>query len=90
MTVSSDVPQILRVAVEWLKVEDLCEYLPDLDDARAPHLWPHVLLQNYAGDWWRYPGGDPTFLNSWDQAYHEDLDRFKRQVRTALVPRSIC
>lgn len=84
MTLSADVPYVLRAAVDWLKVEDICEYLPDLNSVSAPQLWPGRLMDKYACAWWEAPGADPVYINTWDPVYYQDLDIFKQQVRPIL------
>lgn len=80
MTISSDVPFVVMKAVEWLKVEDICEDLADLPGVNLPEFWPYVLRDNYASDWWNRPGVEPGLFNTWDRAYIEDLENYKAEV----------
>lgn len=80
MCLSSDVPQLLRVAVPWLQVENACGPLPHLEALRDPWLWPQTLMDAYAHPWWKSPGTQPHFINTWDPEYAEDLSRYYRKV----------
>lgn len=80
MDLSSYVPYAVTCAVRWLKVEDICEPLTDIEAVTIPRFWPWLLKERYASDWWNWPGCDPMFINSWDQEYLKDLTEFKKAV----------
>lgn len=85
MAISSDVPHVVTVAVQWLKVEDICEPLPDLEEVTMPRFWPWLLKESYTSDWWNWPGCEPNFINTWDQEYLRDMTEYKAEVSRALV-----
>lgn len=79
MTIASDVPLLLRSAVEWLKVEDLCDHLSDFGPLERLQ-WKGLLMDTYSCQWWDNPGSEPAFINSWDAEYTEDLRKYKTLV----------
>lgn len=85
MAISSDVPHVVTVAVQWLKVEDICEHLHDLNEVTLPCFWPWLLKESYASDWWNWPGCDPNFINTWDQEYLKDMTDYKAEVSQCFV-----
>lgn len=84
MAISSDVPHVVTVAVQWLKVEDICEQLLDLEEVTIPRFWPWLLKESYVADWWNWPGCEPDFINTWDQEYLKDLGEYKAEVSKVL------
>lgn len=80
MTISSDVPYVVVKAVEWLKVEDICEPLADIPGVTMPEFWPYLLMENYNNDWWNWPGAERTYIHTWDRQYIEELNKYKAEV----------
>lgn len=87
MTISSDVPYVVMKAVDWLKVEDICEALEDMHGVTMPEFWPYLLMKKYNNDWWNWPGSEPQYIHTWDKEYVEELNVYKAEVRF-ICPRT--
>lgn len=81
MAISSNVPQLVRHAVDWLKVEEICEYLPDLPAFGSRKLWPYRQMNVYTNQWWAKPGDEVTIcLTPFAEDYLRDLAKYKEEV----------
>lgn len=89
MSISSDVPFLLRAAVPWLKPEDKPQQLPDLLDLKNPRCWPQPLMEKYSSAWWLEPGSDVVELRSWDAEYLQCLTSYGEQVSFIYIPASV-
>lgn len=81
MALASDVPQLLRCVVPWLRPEDNLSFLSDLPSISAPGLWTLALQDEYANAWWESLGEGAMTFDSWSEAYLQDLRSYKATVR---------
>lgn len=81
MALASDVPQLLRGVVPWLRPEDDVSFLSDLPSIGSPGLWTLGLKDDYANAWWESPGEGVLSIDSWSEEYLKDLRTFKANVR---------